>query len=223
MTKAPNIVNQDYENYDYLKTLETGSMTPKTKTSSLNGSQIAGYTLPAVGALIGMAGTYEDRSNENEALMQNMGNQAESLLYSQGVTSQKLDDLDRVLGDKLSASGLEAMKTESRLKAASAETGGTGGSNQDAINTAGVNKLHRDAALFKAHDTQKANTQSQMIANRLNFENEIESMISSQQSALSAGLETFGAGLQGLNLGMRFLSGAGKEAFFGTNITGNKG
>ncbi len=183
-------------------------------------SKAGGYVMPSVGALVGLGATMADIEMENEVLMTNMGNQAESLLYSQGVTSQKLSDLDRVLGDKLSASGLEAMKTESRLKAASAETGGTGGSNTDAINTAQVNRLNRDAALYRSADMAKANTQSQMVAQRLGFENTLDSMISGQQSALSAGLESFSAGLKGLTFGTAMLSDTGKEFAYGTNTTG---
>ena len=190
-------------------------------TASQKGwSQAAGYILPSVGALVGLGSTMADIDAKNDALMTNMGNQAESLRYSQGVQAQQLDDLDRVLGDKLSASGLEAMKAESRLKAASAETGGTGGSNQDAINTAQVNRLHRDTVTLRTADVKKAGKQSEMVASRLNFENTLESMISGQQTALSAGLETFGAGLKGLNLGTMMLSSSGREYAYGTNTKG---
>ena len=211
---------------------QRGSVIPRTNnevspvkkgggiTSGQKSGSTMGSTIPIITSLLGVLGTSADIDAKNEALMENMGNQAESLAYSQNVSAQQLDDLDRILGDMLSASGLETMKAESRLKAASAETGATGTSNQEAVNTAGVNQLHREASILRSYDIKKASKQSEMVAQRLGFENTLESMISGQQSTLSAGLETFGAGLQGLNLGSAMLSSTGREYAYGTNTTG---
>jgi len=112
------------------------------------------------------------------------------------------------------------MKRESRLKAASAETGGTGTSNQEAIATAEMDKLHRDATIIRTGDVQRENKMNEMVASRLSFENTLDSMISGQQSPLSAGLQTLNSGMQGLNMGLLYLNQSQKEDFFGTNTTG---
>ena len=180
----------------------------------------AASMVPALTSLIGIAGTAHDIDAKNDALMTNMRNQAKSLAHTQGVNAQQLQDLDRVVGDKMTASGLEALKTEGRLKAASAETGATGTSNAEAIQTATVNQLHNEAAILRTYDIQKSNTQQQMIASRLGFENSMESMMSGQQSAESAFLQSLSSGLSGMNQGIMMLNGSQRENFFGTNTSG---
>lgn len=187
-----------------------------------SGMSMASF-MPAITSALGVIATGEDIAKKNEVLMENMANEAENLQYKQGQSAQKLDDMDRVLGDKLSASGLEAMKRESRLKAASAETGGTGGSVDSAIATAEMDKLHRDAVILRTYDVNKANQQQQMVADRLNFENTTESMLTGQQSSLSAGLQTLNAGVSGISTGLSFLNDSQKEKFFGTDTTGTQG
>jgi len=184
-----------------------------------SGMSMASF-MPAITSALGVIATGEDIAKKNEVLMENMVNEAENLYRKQGQSAQKLDDMDRVLGDKLSASGLEAMKRESRLKAASAETGGTGGSVNSAIATAEMDKLHRDAVILRTYDVNKANQQQQMVADRLNFENTTESMLTGQQSSLSAGLQTLNAGMQGFGQGTRFLGISALEQLYGTNTTG---
>lgn len=176
--------------------------------------------LPAITSALGVFGTKADIEADNEALMANMGNQAESFAYSQNVKGEQLDDIDRALGDKLSASALDSLKRESRLKASSAETGATGGSNDEAIMTAQMDKLHRDDAIMRTSQVQKKNNLNSMVAERLGFENTIEGMVSGMTSSTSALLQTLSGGAKGLNTGMSFLSNADLERFFGTNTKG---
>lgn len=49
---------------------------------------------------------------------------------------EQIDQLDEVMGEKLSARGLQALKDRAKLKAASAETGTTGGTTDYAIQEA---------------------------------------------------------------------------------------
>jgi len=182
-------------------------------TGQALGAEVGAYT-SALTTIIGVMGTMADIEAKNEALMLNMANQAESQKYNQSVGEQQLDDLNRVLGDQLSASGLEAMKAESRIKAASAETGAVGTSNSEAIQSAKVNQLHQEAAIMRSYDVQKANKQQELVASRLNFENTLDSMISGQQSTLSAGLQTLNAGLSGNNVGLNLMGSASKEKYF---------
>ena len=216
---AGSIPNSNYENYDYLGTLESGKMT--ANPSGASGSVFNAMSLvPAITSLLGVGATLADIDAQNKALKTNIENQSKAFKYSQNVAEQQLEDIERVLGDKLSASGMESMKRESRLKAASAETGGTGTSNQEAIATAEMDKLHRDATIIRTGDVQRENKMNEMVASRLSFENTLDSMISGQQSPLSAGLQTLNSGMQGLNMGLLYLNQSQKEDFFGTNTTG---
>jgi len=191
----------------------TGGLSPASKKP--NDSSIA----PIITSLLGIVSTGKDIETANEALMANMANQAETHAYGQNTLAQQMADLDRVVGSQLSASGLEELKAESRLKVASAETGGK---TQEAIDTAGVNRLHRDATLLRTADVRKSSKQSELVASRLGFENTLESMVSGMQGGTSAGLQTGSAGLKGMLMGLPMLSSGGKEKFFGTNTTGAK-
>jgi len=173
--------------------------------------------VPALTSVIGMGATIQDIENKNEALMLNMENKGKSLKFSQNVVDQQLVDLERVMGDQLSASGMESLKRESRLKAASAEGGSV---NQEAIATAEMDKLHRDSVIIRTADVKKSNKMNELVAQRLNFESEIDAMLSSQTSVASAVLQTMNAGASSTNIGLNYLNQAQKQSFYGTNQTG---
>jgi len=214
MMNAPNVANQNYENYDYLTTLETGNMT--ANSSPFNALSV----IPALTSLLGVGAALADQENRNEAIKTNLENQEKTLKHTQNNIEKQLVQIDRVVGDKLSASGLESMKRESRLKAASAETGATGTSNAEAVATASVDELHQNAAIIRTGDVQRESKMNEMVSARLNFESATDAIISGSQSAMSAGLETFNAGMKGVNLGLLYLGQSGREDFFGTNTTG---
>ncbi len=205
--------------YSALPDLTVTDTTNSSSSPSNGGNAVASFA-PALMSLIGVAGSISDIRDKNSNIRDNIQNQADSLGYLQGSQKQQLEDLNRVLGDKLSSSGLEALKTEARLKAASAETGASGASNQSAINTAEVNKLHRDAALLRSYDVSRANQLQEITASRLGFESRAQSIASGTQSAFSAALQTLNAGLTGMNKGIGLLNQSQKENFFNTNTTG---
>ena len=214
---------ENYENYNSGFGADNSGMNVGVGTQAANpsGSVFNAMSLvPAITSFLGVGATLADIDAQNKALKTNIENQSKAFKYSQNVAEQQLEDIERVLGDKLSASGMESMKRESRLKAASAETGGTGTSNQEAIATAEMDKLHRDATIIRTGDVQRENKMNEMVASRLSFENTLDSMISGQQSPLSAGLQTLNSGMQGLNMGLLYLNQSQKEDFFGTNTTG---
>ncbi len=222
---ATNIPNYNYEstfkNYDYLTALETGGIaSPKPNGASTNSGFGAMSMVPALTSLLGVSATLADIDAQNEATKKTLENQAKGLKYTQNRVEVQLDQIDRAMGDKLSASGMESMKRESRLKAASAETGGVGTSNQEAIATAEMDKLHRDATIIRTGDVQRENKMNEMVASRLNFESTSDALIYSQQSPLSAGLQTLNSGMKGLNMGLLYLNQSQREDFFGTNTTG---
>lgn len=212
---------------------------PESNFGSSSGFSMS-QAMPYVGALSSVIGTLgnvsamKSQANTNianinykrDAILKNIDSRSESLEYSQASREQQLEDLNRVVGDRLSASGMEALKAEARLKAASAETGATGTTIGDAVATADVNRLHRDATILRAYDIQRANTLQSLVADRLNFTNEVESMVSGQFPSMT-GMSTTGAiasglntGLSGFMSGLSFLSDSQREEFYGINITG---
>ncbi len=211
--------NMDYENYNYLETLKTGVRTPNaTAGSGFDYMSLA----PLASTLINQIGFGEDLKRENEALMNNMDSAGISHQHSQYQKALQLESLSAVVGDKLSESGFESMVREADLKAGSAETGATGSSMQENVLNAEVQRLHRDSTIIADYKTQQSSALMSVVADRLNFENELTSMRSGQRSGLSAMLESMNVGFQGMNTGLGFLNQSQQENFFGTNTTGKR-
>ena len=208
--------------------------------SSTGGESALSSAMPYAGAISSILGTMgsvssmksQSRANidninaKKDAMIKTIGSMGTSLKYSQAIKAQQLDDLETALSDKLTTTGLEALKAEARLKAASAETGGIGGSNNDAIAMADVNRLHQDAAILRAADVAKVNTLNSMVAERLNFKNDLTSLTSGQFNG-TTGVSTFGAlaggvntALAGFTAGLNLMTPSQKEDFYGINTTG---
>jgi len=196
-------------------TAPTASTT--TDTSGFGGGAML---IPALTSMLGVMGNVSAMKARTDAMISNMESSATSLKFSQYAKKQQLEDLNRVVGDKLSASGLEALKAEGRLKAAAAETGSYGTSVNDAIATADVNRLHRDAEILREADIAKANKLSELVSERLSFNNQLDSMVSGQPSTTGAFLSALNTSVGGLQTGLNFLNTSQKEKFFGINTTG---
>lgn len=196
------------------------SNTSTTNSSGSAGGGAAGIFASSLTTIIGTIGAIKDIENRKDALIRTMEGRAESVKFSQFNKKQQLEDIDRLIGDKLTASGLEALKAESRLKATAAETGASGTTIQDAVATADVNRLHRDAAILREGDVAKANKLTELISERLSFGAELEGLVSGQPSNTSALVAGLSGSLQGLKTGLSLMTTTQKEEFFGVNITG---
>ena len=213
---AGSIPNNNYEDYDYLETLKSGEMTPNASASSgagLNYGSMARSMSTAITTTIGVVGALEDLEAENQATKDSMTSVVESSKFKQNQQAQQVKDLERITGDKLTASGLEELKAESRLKAGQAETGGT--ASADVTSTTGMNKLHRDAVIKREGEVAVNNAMSSMVSTRLNLDNQLTAMASRTQSPLKGFLGTMNAGISGFNTGINYMNTQEREAMFG--------
>jgi len=211
--------NSDYEDYDYLKTLETGQMTPNASgrsTFDMDFADIGMNLIPALTSLIGVKATEADIAARNKRTIRNIENQTEAYRSTLNIRSQQLRDLERAAGDKMTSNGLTALQKESRLKAGAAETGGTGTSNTEAIATAEVGLLHANAVVVRSYEVSKGSMMQTMVAEGLNFENAIENEVLGMTSTELAFYETLNAGMSGLYTGLNFMNATQKESFFNT-------
>ena len=203
---------------DNMQVVDTSNFGGTTNTSN---SGLAFMSIvPALTSLLGVSAKVADIEAKSDAILRNMESTTDSYIYSVATREQQLKDLEEVASDKMTASGLEKLKLEASLKAGAAETGGAGGSNQEAVTQATINKLHTDSAIMRSYEVQKGGVMSAMIAERLSFENQLESMASGIMSPTNAMLQTLGSGLQGFNLGLMLLSQSQQEKVYGTNTTG---
>lgn len=178
----------------------------------------AAMFIPALTTLLGAGAASADIKAQNRATIANIESAARSLKYSLRAKSQQFEELDRVIGDKLSLSALEQMKAEGRLKAAGAETGVA--NIEEVITDSYMQENFKVSAILRESDVAKDNIKQSMVADRLGFVSTAESLRSGMRSPLSAGLNVLGAGISGFNTGLSFLSSANQERVLGVDTTG---
>jgi hypothetical protein len=218
---VPDIINTDYEQGGIF-----GGMTKAQEASygvsypsSISSTAYASF-VPALTSLLGLSGTLSDIEQQGDAAVKNIESLATTQRFTQAQKSYQLEQMNEVLGDKLSMSGLEALKREATLKAASAETGST--TQQEVIEQAFIDENFRNSQIVRDSRIEKDSLKMSMIADRLNFSNQMESIQYSMMSPLSAGLKTFGSGLQGFNYGLGMLPSSISNISLGVDTTGTK-
>ena len=191
-------------------------------SGGMGGMAGAAMFMPALTGILGAWGAGEDIKAQSKATIKDIKNRGQKLMWSQDNKLQQIKDLDRVFSDKLTASGLEALKAEGRLKAASAETGTRAdtGSTGTAIAQAEVNRLHRDAMILRTADVKKANTLQEMVGERMNFEYGLDVMTSGQSSNTGLWLNALNQTGSSMMAGLNFMNDSQKAEFFQTNTTG---
>ena len=193
----------------------------QTQVSSSSASSAALF-IPALTSLLGAGSAAKDIESQNRAVIANIKSDSESLNFSLRQKNAQMDDLNRAVGDRLSETGFQAMVTESRLRAASAETGASGTTAREATSQADVQRLHSDAIILRESDLTKQSLMTSSAAEILSFENRADSMRSQMVSPLSAGLKTISSGISGFQSGLSFLSESQQQDLFNTNTTGEE-
>ncbi len=180
---------------------------------------VAVSLIPALTTLIGVSAQQADIEARSDATIRQIANETDVFKFRMNVQEQQLKDLERATGDKMTASGLENLKRESRLKAVGAETGSTTVSDE-LISASDVNTLHEDAAILRISEVNKGSMMQQMVGEQLGFENTLDTLVEGMQSPLSAGLQMASTGMSSFNTGLAYLNLTQKESFFNTETKG---
>ncbi len=183
--------------------------------AGLSTAGMIGATTSAITTVLGVSTMLYDMDRQNEAIKDSMESAIEASKFKQNQQSEQVRDLERITGDKLTASGLEELKAESRLKAGQAETGGT--ANADVATTTGMNKLHRDAVIRREGEVAVKNSMNAMTSEQLNLDNKLTMMASRTTSPLGGFLKTMNSGISGFNNGLAFMGTNEKQALFNIN------
>jgi len=112
-----------------------------------------------------------------DAAIQNVGNAVTSFELQQVKNKEQIDNINSVLGDKLSERGLNAMKEASLLKTAAAETGTTGGTTSLAIKEAFINENMDKANIVASARQQTRNLLIGMDIAEVGIQNQIDSIL----------------------------------------------
>lgn len=114
---------------------------------------------------------------QTDAAIQNVGNAITSFELQQVKNKEQLDNINNVLGDKLSERALTALKEASLLRAAAAETGTTGGTTDIAIKEAFINENMDKANIVSSARQQRRNLLIGMDVAELGIENKIDTIL----------------------------------------------
>jgi len=136
------------------------------------------------------AATIADIQKQSAATQNTIEGMADSIKFSQFQKEWQLKEIDSIMGDRLTASGMESMKREATLKAASAETGSQGGASQaEVIQDTFVQENFNNAMIVRDARVAKDTTKMSMVADILNFDKQTDAMIFGLQSPESVGLQ----------------------------------
>lgn len=190
-----------------------GTGVPSSTASGFSATML----LPALTGLLGAGSAAEDIRTQSRVTVANIKAAGKALVFSQHSKGEQLKELDRVIGDKLSASGLETLKREARLRTAAAETGVAGTSTEEAIGEAYMEENFRTAAIMREADINKHSLKQSMVADLLQFESDTSAMVTGMRSPSSTFLTILGAGISGFNTGLSFMTQADRDRLLGVD------
>jgi len=149
------------------------------------------------GAIQGQMETkaFKDKlSYDTNIAIQNVGNIMTSFELQQVQNKEQIENINHILGDKLSERSLNALKEASLLKTASVETGTSGGTTEMAVKEAFINENMDKANYVSAARQQTMNIMKTMDTALLGTQHNIDSVLI---GGASVGTDTALAGLAG--------------------------
>jgi len=130
---------------------------------------------------------------KTDAAIRNVGNAVTSFELQQVKNAEQIDNINHVLGDKLSERGLDAIKEESLLKTAAAETGTSGGTTNMAIKEAFINENMDKANIISSARQQTKSILTSMDMATLGIQHTIDSTLLG--GGVNIGTSSIGAGI----------------------------
>lgn len=169
----------------------------------------AGIGAVAWGALGGISSIIGLRA-ENKAVISSIKREGASLISSIRQINFNREQLDRELGDILSASALETAKQMSTAKVIMSTSGTAGGTTKQVAKQAHMDAILREADIIAKARNQEIGLLGQALQKRIDFKNRAESYRSQIKSPLEATLGTLTAIVSGAT------GGASMGSSFGT-------
>jgi len=197
-------------------------------SSAGGGSSYAGYAagITAISGVLGdIQATKAFKANLNaatNAAIQNVGNAVTSFELQQVKNAENIENINHVLGDKLSERGLNALKEASLLKAAAAETGTTGGTTDFAIKEAFINENMDKANIVATARQQTRNILTTMDIQHVGIQNQIDSTLLGGGVAIGTDplLAGIAGGLGNITQTLNLIPMSERTSFFGISPEG---
>ena len=175
----------------------TGSATTSTGTTSSTGVSPFAVSagIQSVGAILGAVANKKAIKANLKAVQYAINESKNDYIRQLASTYEKENIITEETRDMLSASGLEAMKAESRLRAGISSTGLTGASMNEARQQSKYDQLFDNTVIIARSRKSKEDLSRERMSNYIGFKNQTKAMAdsipkgdSSFTSALIAGL-----------------------------------
>ncbi len=140
--------------------------------------------------------------------------------FQASVNQQQMDAVNRVVGDKMSVTGLERLKNKASLKASAAMTGTSGGTTDSVIQEASIIEMMDNAVIVAQGRAQKTQLSQQIQGQAISARNRLNNLAASMQSPTSSALGMIDAGLQGFTQGYMMLPASERRKYFGQSKEG---
>ena len=194
--------------------------TSATKTTSATNMAYWSAGASVLQSLIGFATTDTSAiERQGDMAVKNINAMKENYLTRLQASHEQQQAVDRELGTVLSRRGLEAMKAEARLRAASASTGLSGGTIDEVLNQTKYDEiLDAKIAISRARKT-KADIERQKVVDFINLKNSASSVASSMPTMDTNIFGSIASWLgEGLGVYNTYLKYGGKD-FIGDKVS----
>lgn len=183
------------------------------------------YTASVIGAIGTVASTLISVAAKKDAMEQKtkeitvaMEATVKEYEFMASVNEQQMDAVERVVGDKMSETGLKRLKDKASLRAAAAMSGTVGGTTNAVIQEASIIEMMDNAVIIANGRQQKAALSQKIQGQYISAQNRINSLAAGIQSSTGAGLQMIDAGLQGFSKAYMALPASERRKYFGYTI-----
>lgn len=185
----------------------------------------AGYGATAIRAIGTVASTLISVAAKKDAMKQqtkeitaSMKATVQEYEFMASVNEQQMDAVDRVVGDKMSETGLKRLKDKASLRAAAAMSGTVGGTTNAVIQEASIIEMMDNAVIIANGRQEKAALGQKIQGQYLSAQNRINNLAAGIQSSTGAGLQMIDAGLQGFSKAYMSLPASERRKYFGYTV-----
>lgn len=194
-------------------------------TTGLSSLGMASAGISTIGGIISGAmqteAFKEQLKAETDAAIANAGNVSTSFELQMAQTEDIINNLNDSIGNKMSERGLNAIKEASLLKAASAESGTSGGTTEAAIKEAFINEHMDKANIINAGKQQLAGLMRSIDTAELSAEHKIDSILLGGKTSISGNplMTGLAGGVSSFTNTLGMLSNEDKANLFGIRIS----
>ncbi len=199
-----------------------GLVEPLSPTQTQASSSAAGYSGAAISAvatvgttLMSLAAKKDAIEHKNKEISSAMDATMKEYEFMASVNEQQMDAIDRVVGDKMTATGLERLKNKASLRASAAMTGTSGGSTESVIQEAAIIEMLDNAVVVAQGRQQKLALSQKLQGQYMSAMNRLDNLAAGMMSSSGAGFAMIDAGLSGFTKGYMMLPASERRKYFG--------